>query len=141
MYIGGSNNIIEFCAFYENYDSGLQLGSGASNNQIINCDSYYNADIGQGNADGFSPKLDVGTGNYFYGCRSWQNSDDGYDGYLRPANDVTTTYDSCWCFKNGYLKSGGVSSGDGNGFKTGGSDDKTLMHNVRDLMKTIIKVR
>ena len=76
------------------------------------------------------PKLDVGSGNYFYGCRSWQNSDDGWDGYLRGANDVTTTLESCWCFSNGYLKDGTPSSGNGNGFKTGGSDTKDLMHNM-----------
>ncbi len=104
--MSGSNNIIEFCCFYENRDTGLQLGGGAANNQIINCDSYYNCDSSQGNADGFSPKMDVGTGNYFYGCRSWQNSDDAYDGYLRGADDVTTTYENCWAFKAGYLKDG-----------------------------------
>jgi len=130
MNISGSNNIIEFCALYENHDTGLQLGGGASHNQIINCDSYYNADPSQGNADGFAPKLDVGTENYFYGCRSWQNSDDGYDGYLRPSNNITTTYENCWAFMNGHLKDWTISSGNGNGFKTGGSDDKTLMHNV-----------
>jgi hypothetical protein len=128
--VSGSNNIIEFCSFYENRDSGCQLGGGAANNQVINCDSYYNCDPGQGNADGFSPKLDVGTGNYFYGCRSWQNSDDGYDGYLRPSDDITTTYVNCWAFKNGYLKSGVAGSGNGNGFKMGGSDAKDLRHNA-----------
>jgi hypothetical protein len=131
MYISGSNNIVEFCSVYENNDSGLQLGGGASDNQIINCDSYFNYDPGTngGNADGFSPKMDVGTGNYFYGCRSWQNSDDGYDGYLRGADGVTTTYENCWCFRNGYLKSGAASAGNGNGFKMGGSDTKDLRHN------------
>jgi hypothetical protein len=127
---GGSYNIVEFCSSYENRNTGIQLGGGAANNQIINCDSYYNRDAGDGNADGFSPKLDVGTGNYFYGCRSWQNSDDGYDGYLRPSDDVTTTYENCWCFKNGYLKSGAASVGNGNGFKMGGSDNKDLRHNA-----------
>jgi hypothetical protein len=131
MNITGSNNIIEYCALYENQDSGLQLGGGASNNQIINCDSYFNMDPGQGNADGFAPKLDVGTGNYFYGCRSWQNSDDGWDGYVRPrpANKITTTLENCWCFNNGYLKSGIASIGNGNGFKMGGSDSANLSHN------------
>jgi hypothetical protein len=129
MNVSGSNNIIEFCSFYENHDTGLQLGGGASDNQIINCDSYFNSDPGQGNADGFAPKLDVGTDNYFYGCRAWQNSDDGWDGYLRPSNDVSTTLENCWCFNNGYLADGSPSSGNGNGFKMGGSDDKTLMHN------------
>jgi hypothetical protein len=129
---GGSYNIVEFCSSYENRNTGVQLGGGAANNQIINCDSYYNYDAptGGGNADGFSPKLDVGTGNYFYGCRSWQNSDDGYDGYLRPSDDVNTTYENCWAFKSGYLKSGAASSGNGNGFKMGGSDNKDLKHNV-----------
>lgn len=130
LYISGSYNIIEFCSFYENRDSGLQIAGGGAYNQIINCDSYYNCDSDQGDADGFAPKMDVGTGNYFYGCRSWQNSDDAYDGYLRGADDVTTTYENCWAFKAGYLKDGSASSGNGNGFKMGGSDDKTLMHNV-----------
>jgi hypothetical protein len=130
MMISGDNNIVEYCEFFENGDSGCQLGGGATNNQVINCDSYYNIDPGEGNADGFSPKLDVGTGNYFKGCRSWQNSDDGYDGYLRPADDVTTTYEECWCYKNGYRKNGTASSGNGNGFKMGGSDAKNLRHNA-----------
>jgi hypothetical protein len=130
MNVSGSNNIIEFCSFSENSDTGLQLDNGASNNQIINCDSYFNADPSQGNADGFAPKLTVGTGNYFYGCRAWQNSDDGWDGYLRGANDVTTTLENCWCFKNGYLKNGSASTGNGNGYKMGGSDSVNLMHNM-----------
>src|SRR3989304_939069 len=130
MNVRGSNNIIEFCSFYDNSDTGLQLGGGASNNQIINCDSYFNADPDHDDADGFAPKLDVGTNNYFYGCRAWQNSDDGWDGYLRGADDVSTILDNCWIFNNGYLKNGTASEGNGNGFKMGGSDDKMLMHNV-----------
>ncbi len=122
IYVSGSYNVIEFCAFYRNSDTGVQLGGGASHNRIINCDSYYNVDPSQGNADGFSPKLDVGTGNSFYGCRSWQNSDDGWDGYLRPSDSVVTTIDSCWSFDNGYLESGSPSTGNGNGFKMGGGD-------------------
>ncbi|MGA9117043.1 MAG: right-handed parallel beta-helix repeat-containing protein [Bacteroidota bacterium] len=130
MRITGSHNVVEFCAFIENSDSGLQLDNGASNNQVINCDSYYNADPGQGNADGFAPKLTVGSGNRLSGCRAWQNSDDGYDGYLRGADDVSTVLENCWVFMNGYLKNGTPSTGNGNGFKLGGSDDRTLMHNV-----------
>jgi hypothetical protein len=74
--------------------------------------------------------MGVGTGNYFYGCRSWQNSDDGWDGYLRGANGVTTTLENSWCFRNGYLSDGSPSRGNGNGYKMGGSDDKTLEHNM-----------
>lgn len=133
MNLSGSYNTIDNCTFFENRDTGLQLSNGASNNSIINCDSYYNADPGNGNADGFAPKLDVGTNNYFFGCRAWQNSDDGWDGYMRGANDVTTTYEQCWVFKNGYLKNGSASAGNGNGFKMGGGDTSNISnwaHNV-----------
>ncbi len=44
MFISGHYNTIEFMSFYENKDSGLQIGNGGSNNKILNCDSYYNAD-------------------------------------------------------------------------------------------------
>jgi hypothetical protein len=132
---GGNYNIVEFCASFENRNTGVQLAAGASYNRIINCDSYYNADALYGNADGFSPKLDVGTGNYFYGCRAWQNSDDGWDGYLRPSDDVTDTLENCWSFMNGYLKNGTIQTGNGNGFKTGGCDTvddgiRRLRHNM-----------
>ncbi len=132
MYITGSNNIIEFCTFFENVDSGLQLSGGASNNKIINCDSYYNKDATSENADGFACKLDVGNGNSFKGCRAWQNSDDGWDGYLRGSDNINTTLDSCWSFRNGYLKTDVTSgaNGDGNGFKMGGSDATDLSHNM-----------
>ncbi|WP_258105293.1 Ig-like domain-containing protein [Marinoscillum sp. MHG1-6] len=130
MFISGNNNIIEFCTFSENSDSGLQIGNGGSNNTIKNCDSYYNADSLIENADGFACKLDAGTGNKFIGCRAWQNLDDGWDGYMRGNDNITTTYENCWAIKNGYLKNGSVGAGDGNGFKTGGSDDKLLKHNA-----------
>lgn len=125
MHIDGAYNIIEFCSFYENVDTGLQLANGANNNQIINCDSYFNKDATDGNADGFAAKLDVGTGNSFRGCRAWQNSDDGWDGLLTAGlgTNPATTYDSCWCFMNGYLKSGSASAGNGNGFKMGGNNE------------------
>jgi uncharacterized protein YjdB len=127
--ISGSNNIIEYCAFYENSDSGLQIGGGGANNTIINCDSYFNADSSIENADGFAAKLDCGSGNKFIGCRAWNNLDDGWDGYLRGADNITTYYENCWAIRNGYLKNGSKGGGDGNGFKTGGSDTKDLSHN------------
>lgn len=130
----GSYNIIENCQFYRNQDTGLQLANGSSYNQIINCDSYYNADPPDyGDADGFAPKLGVGTGNYFYGCRAWGNCDDGWDGYLRGADDVSTTLENCWTWGNGYLEDGTDpgSKANGNGFKMGGGDNsnsENLMH-------------
>ncbi|PIB34685.1 hypothetical protein BFP72_04300 [Reichenbachiella sp. 5M10] len=130
MQVKGSYNIIEFCAFYENSDTGLQLDGGAADNLILNCDSYFNADSSLENADGFAAKLTVGSGNKFVGCRAWQNLDDGWDGYLRDNDNIKTTYENCWAVKNGYLKDGTEGAGDGNGFKTGGSDDKDLKHNA-----------
>jgi hypothetical protein len=130
----GSENIIENCSFYRNRDTGLQLSNGSVNNKIINCDSYFNADPPDfGDADGFAPKLTVGSGNYFYGCRAWNNCDDGWDGYLRDANDVTTTLENCWTWGNGYFEDGTDpgSQANGNGFKMGGGDNSnidTLMH-------------
>ncbi|MGH7492318.1 MAG: right-handed parallel beta-helix repeat-containing protein [bacterium] len=131
---GGTNNIIEYCAFFENRDSGVQLNRGAAHNRIINCDSYYNADPpDNGDADGFAPKLSVGTGNYFFGCRAWGNVDDGWDGFLEGANDMTTTLENCWTWGNGYLKDGTDPGpqANGNGFKMGGADNSNslrLMH-------------
>jgi hypothetical protein len=127
---GGHDNIIEFCTFSECSDTGLQLIAGAANNLILNCDSYHNADSKIENADGFACKIDVGSGNKFKGCRAWQNLDDGWDGDLKKTDNVTTTYEDCWAFNNGMLKDGKLSGGDGNGFKTGGSDDKLLKHNA-----------
>lgn len=134
---GGSYNIVERCNFYENRDSGVQMDDGAAYNQCINCDSYYNADPWDyGDADGFAAKLDVGTGNSYYGCRAWGNCDDGWDGYLRGANDVSTTIENCWTWGNGYFKDGTDpgSQANGNGFKMGGGDNSNsghLMHHHR----------
>jgi hypothetical protein len=130
LQIKGHHNLIEFCTFSECSDTGLQLDSGASNNTILNCDSFFNADSTMENADGFACKLTAGTGNKFIGCRAWNNLDDGWDGYLRGTDNIETTYENCWAIKNGYLKNGTKGNGDGNGFKTGGSDDKLLKHNA-----------
>ena len=132
LYISGSNNVIEFCTFFENGDSGLQLGQGASDNRIVNCDSFYNSDVREGNADGFAYKMDVGGGNLFTGCRAYNNSDDGWDGYLRGTpGDMNNDMVDCWAFCNGYRSNGEPGRGDGNGFKTGGYDPgNPLAHNV-----------
>ncbi|MBN2037678.1 MAG: right-handed parallel beta-helix repeat-containing protein [Chitinispirillaceae bacterium] len=120
LLIEGNNNRIIRCTFLENGDSGLQIEG--ANNTVTNCDSYYNRDSDENDADGFAPKLDVGSGNKFIGCRAWQNSDDGWDGYLKSNKDVSQSLENCWAFKNGYLKNGSVSQGNGNGFKPGSAD-------------------
>lgn len=119
----GHDNIVEFCNFYRNRDTGLQLKNLAADNLIINCDAYYNTDSTHGDADGFAVKISHGNGNYFYGCRAWQNSDDGWDQFIKKEggfpDDITTTLEYCWAFRNGYLENGNQSDGNGNGFKMG----------------------
>ena len=122
--------------FHDNGDTGLQIGLNkdtlssnpdpehfAAYNYVLNCDSYHNNDPATDyeNADGFACKLYAGVGNHFYGCRAWNNADDGYD--LFAANDVVVI-DNCWAFLNGKTVGGAKNpQGDGNGFKLGGKPD------------------
>ncbi|HVS53852.1 MAG TPA: DUF1565 domain-containing protein [Opitutaceae bacterium] len=76
-----------------------------------NCDSYNNIGTGTsiGNTDGFGAHGDGG-GVTFTGCRSWHNSDDGYDCI---ASASANTFDHCWAYNM-------TAGGDSNGFKIGG---------------------
>lgn len=121
IYISGGHNKVEQCVIHENQDSGVQISGAGNNNLIINCDSYLNYDSAThgGNADGFAPKLDVGPGNEFHGCRSWNNSDDGWDCY---GANYGSIIESCWTFRNGINVWGDAAfAGNGNGFKVGGN--------------------
>lgn len=119
----GSNNVFELLNLHDNMGPGLFIQDGG-NNLVLNCDSHDNYDplssTGPGtNADGFGCHISgAGTGNVFRGCRSWFNSDDGYD--LIQAQ-VPVLIENSWAFNNGY-RSGTTtaSGGDGNGFKGGG---------------------
>lgn len=117
------DNIIENCTFVRCADTGLQMKNLATYNRVINCDAYYNCDPAHGDADGFAVKISHGTGNYFFGCRAWQNSDDGWDQFIKKdggfPDDITTTLEECWAFENGFLEDGSASKGNGNGFKMG----------------------
>jgi hypothetical protein len=90
---------------------------------VINCDSYLNYDprASGGNADGFCCKLHPGAGNSFKGCRSWENSDDGWDLYK---NEFDVVLEDCWTWHNGDPASFGVgSAGNAEGFKVGGDSN------------------
>ena len=117
LYIGGSYNVIEGCEFYNNRDTGLQLGRSSgeyglldqwpSYNLIKNCTSYNNYDnetYGE-NADGFAAKLTVGYGNIFDGCIAYRNSDDGWDLYGKPdsGNIGRVLMYNCVAFENGFI--------------------------------------
>ena len=124
--VSGKNNIIENCNVHSNRNSGIQMGSSSdltswpSNNLFLNCDSWlnYDAPIG-GNADGFAIKWNIGKNNVLRGCRSYNNSDDGYDLWMA---DSTLIIDSCYAFRNGVDSWGQTGfNGNGNGFKLGGN--------------------
>lgn len=118
MYIGGSYNIVEDCEFYDNRDTGLQIGRKSSDdvrvydwpsyNLVKNCTSHNNYDnetYGE-NADGFAAKLTVGYGNVFDGCIAYRNSDDGWDLYAKSDNgNIGTVFMyNCVAFENGFLE-------------------------------------
>lgn len=121
LYVTGSHNVLEQLVTRNNEDSGLQLHTGSSYNLVVDCDSCFNYDPGNHgeNADGFAAKFTLGQGNVFRRCRSWSNSDDGFD-FWEAGNGVTL--EDCWAFRNGVNIWGvppSLFEGDGNGFKLG----------------------
>jgi MYXO-CTERM domain-containing protein len=131
----GSNNILELLNAHNNQGSGIQVGSGPGN-LALNCDSHDNYDPGSTNgsgagedADGFGVHGGSGTvGTTIRGCRSWWNSDDGYD-FLSDESPVTI--ENSWAMGAGYFNYGTGAAGNGNGFKIGSS--KTgIRHTVRN---------
>jgi hypothetical protein len=120
------HNVVEGCAAHDNGLEGMKItgstSSLAHDNLFLNCDSYRNYDDSTHgeDADGFAAKTGCGTGNIFKGCRSWNNSDDGWDFYSNSTGGLVI--DSCWAFRNGVnLWSDASFAGDGDGFKLGGA--------------------
>ncbi len=117
----GDNNTYEALQMHDGQAIGFWLGRG-SNNLVINCDAYQNYDCTSenkrgGNVDGFGFHVPEGSvKNVFRGCRSWFNSDDGFD---LISTHESLLIENCWSFNNGYDTSF-KSLGDGNGFKLGG---------------------
>jgi hypothetical protein len=121
----GNNNIIELLKSYANGGSGITIVYASENNLILNCDAFDNYDkYTQGYNGGHADGIEIAdiferNGNerinYIKGCRSWHNSDDGYDFYKC---EGILVIDSCWAWNNGYDK------GDGSGFKLGTTEGK-----------------
>ncbi len=109
----GKNCIFENCEVYGCGDTGIQMKKGG-NNLIKNCDSHDNFDYKTvtsdgsanygGNADGFADKqyttpTDLNDApNIYESCRSWHNSDDGWDFYQRVGSSVIN---NCIAYQNG----------------------------------------
>ena len=127
VYVTGSDDIFEQLNTHNNMGPGIFIQDGDAN-LILNCDSHDNYDPnssdGAGNnADGFGiHTLTDGTvGNVISGCRSWWNSDDGFDCI---DNHQPVLVENCWDWFNGYLpgQMKPAPAGNGNGFKIGGYD-------------------
>ena len=116
------NNTFDRLVTHDNYETGFQLQGTSANNQILNLDSYNNHDPRKNgeSADGLGIKQGSGTGNVVRGARLWNNSDDGlyFWEFTSPI-----TIDGSISYGNGYNRWNIPNySGDGNGFKLGGSD-------------------
>ncbi len=111
LYNEGSYCIFENLDIYGGADTGCQMKVGGYN-LIKNVDSHDNfdyeldksgnltaCDFG-GNADGFADKQHSGAPNHYYGCRSWNNSDDGWDFFQRVTTEETVI-EHCVCYGNG----------------------------------------
>lgn len=116
---GGSHNIYEQLSMHDGGGIGWYLTKGGYN-LVLNCDAYcnYDSNNGGGNSDGFGCHPAAGgKGNVIRGCRSWWNSDDGFD--LINASEAVRI-ENCWAFLNGYKPGTTSSAADGNGIKAGG---------------------
>jgi len=116
-----SHNLIDNIRSHHNHFSGFILTRGAAYNTLKNCDAWDNFDHGGsmgegGNADGFAAgsrignRQYIGPGNRLLYCRSWHNSDDGFD-FWKSGNGIYLK--GCLAYDNG------LADGDGNGFKLG----------------------
>lgn len=116
-----NNNMFERLSTHDNYETGFQLQNSSANNQIVNIDSYNNRDPRKNgeSADGLGIKEGSGTGNVVRGARLWNNIDDGFDAWSFTS---PITIQGSIAYGNGYNRWNIPDfSGDGNGFKMGGS--------------------
>jgi hypothetical protein len=121
--------------FHHNNGAGLFISAGTGGHLVLNSDSHDNYDPtssqGDGqNADGFGVHYqETGDTTKFHGCRSWWNSDDGWD---LISQEFPVLIEDSWAYACGYINSGASrpADGNGNGFKAGSS--KTgIRHTVR----------
>jgi hypothetical protein len=131
-----ANDIFEMMNFHNNCGTGIFFSHGTGGHLILNCDSHDNYDPTPGggdgpgeNADGFGVHYQAsGASTIIRGCRSWWNSDDGYD-FI--SQEVPVTIENSYAYGSGYINSGAGTAGNGNGFKIGSS--KTgIRHIVRN---------
>lgn len=142
--IRGSHNRIKHCTAHHNRETGILIRHRYNDgpvsewpafNLIEDCLSYCNRDISENNADGFACKVSAGEGNSFVRCRSYLNSDDGFDLFSKNRKTGAVSLTDCEAVMNGY-KCGPdgypvTTGGNGNGFKLGGSGI-SVRHRVKN---------
>ncbi len=108
IYACADNITLENIDAYGNVDSGIQFKD-ATGCVALNCDSHANFDyetggLGSpdwgGNADGFADKQYTKGGNKYINCRSWDNSDDGWDLYKHVTNGTPVYFENCITYNN-----------------------------------------
>ena len=130
--VSGNYNVLDNIHTYYNGNTGIQISRYAGTdlfqdwpayNLILNCTSYCNYDAGFEDADGFAAKLTVGEGNVFDGCIAYNNADDGWDLYAKVETGSigAVTIKNCVAYANGFVPGVDGKTGNGNGFKLGGS--------------------
>lgn len=104
---------------------GFSIGGNSTGNLVLNSDFHHNWDPitaitnnrPYGGADGLTIRVPDPTSiNTVRGCRMWNNSDDGFDGF---GNAGLLIFEDSWAFNNGYREDGVTEGGNGHGFKIG----------------------
>ncbi|MBQ7389605.1 MAG: right-handed parallel beta-helix repeat-containing protein [Clostridia bacterium] len=130
--VSGNYNTLDNIHTYYNGNTGIQISRYTGTdlypdwpayNLILNCTSYCNYDAGFEDADGFAAKLTIGEGNVFDGCIAYNNADDGWDLYAKVETGAigSVTIKNCVAYANGFVPGIDGKTGNGNGFKLGGS--------------------
>lgn len=103
-----SNSVLENIEVYGCCDSGIQMASGG-NNTLINCVAHDNFGYQRCDgslikfgydSDGISDKLHYGLPNKFINCKSYNNTDDGFDFFGRCTENYTVL-ERCESYNNG----------------------------------------
>jgi hypothetical protein len=131
------NDTFELMNIHHGFGPGLFFDGGTGGNLILNCDSHDNYDKngsqGDGqNGDGFGVHYQTtGPSTIIRGCRSWLNSDDGYD---LIGQEVSVRVENNFAVQNGYSNGGtGLpAEGNGNGFKMGSSQVTGCRHIIEN---------
>lgn len=119
-HIGGNG----FALSYAAYGQADAVVRNSEYNTYLNCDAHHCEDpyTYYENANGWNLAWDNQTANTWIshttlrGCRSYFNSDDGFDMYGNDSPDIT--WINCWAFYNGYNDEWNH-TGNGCGFKLG----------------------